>query len=52
MTLQFDEILKNRHTIKYLSFALLESPKFALHGYQTLDTYTIYIDNVSSICFI
>ena len=42
MTLQFDEFLKVRYPFhRRFLFAPLESPKFALHSYQTLDTYTI-----------
>ena len=42
MTLQFDEFLKIRYPFhRRFLFAPLESPKFALHSYQTLDTYTI-----------
>ena len=40
--LQFDEFLIIRYPFhRRFLFAPLESPKFVLHSYQTLDTYTI-----------
>ena len=45
MTLQFDEFIRYSFYRRFL-FAPLESPKFALLSYQTLDTYTILEWNI------
>ena len=41
MTIQFDEFIIHPFNLRFLFASSLESPKFALPSYQTLETYTI-----------